>query len=964
MPSYIPSIYDFCLNDSSRKNKKVLVIGGGCGGLGAAWHLNRSEVDVTLYESGNYIGGHANTISVDGIDVDTGFMVYNSMNYPNLIGLFEELGVEGLATTMGFSVSMDDGNFEWCGDSLSGLMATPSNIYNLDFYVMMNDILRFNKCALSFLNLPTNHPSSNQTTGEFLSSNRFSKAFTKYYLIPMTGAIWSATTDAMLKFPALTLFTFLNNHLLLQLSGHLNWKTPKNRSSEYVQKICAELGDNRIHKNKTVVSVKRVLDVTSGEVHSIVTDSNGNESTFDIVVFACRPDQALSILGEDHATEDEKKYLKLFKFSTNETYVHCDTNLMPKSKSAWTSWNYMGKTKNSADGGNDETPVYVTYWLNKLQHLDHPRDIFVSLNPFNKPDLSKTYAVLDYAHPQYSTESIEGQRKIAKIQGQNGTYFCGAWMGYGFHEDGIRSGLEVACAISGEALPWVKKFGYQKMIPAPKMVLMEAQKISPFSAISTFFKKPMINVLQFLARHSILYFLKLGFSKGKLSLSLPNNTKYTFVGKSLKCQEVEEITVRVYKPNFWVRLALEADLGMAKSYIAGEWEIENTGPNSDGLTKFLLTLIDNMPNGKDRVSGGIDANKLITAWIGSTLNFIWFRLTMDNSIANSRSNIHAHYDLSNGLFQTFLDKEHMMYSCGLFETSLQYDKSNSSIPPKLICKGSLESAQTRKIDELLFRLEPLGPETTLLDIGFGWGGICIRAAEKYGCKVHGISLSIEQTALACEKVKAKGLEHLITFELMDYRLFAKTGKKFDRIVSCEMIEAVGHNHLNDFFDTVEKLLNTEGIFVMQAITMPDSRYPGYVNSADFANTIIFPGGCCPSLSALLNAMAAKSTLHLEQVSNINLHYVETLRQWRHRFNAAMPTILELGFDDAFIRLWNLYLCYCEAGFLAQAINLQMLTFSRPGNPNMIAKRSLEFNCNSYKKIGADIYGALMLDNGK
>ena len=210
--------------------------------------------------------------------------------------------------------------------------------------------------------------------------------------------------------------------------------------------------------------------------------------------------------------------------------------------------------------------------------------------------------------------------------------------------------------------------------------------------------------------------------------------------------------------------------------------------------------------------------------------------------------------------------------------------------------------------------------------------------------MHGITLSVEQKALAEMKVEERGLSHLITFELIDYRVFAKRcmseNKKFDRIVSCEMIEAVGHNHLNDFFATIESLLAQNGIFVMQAITMPDSRYPLYVKSADFINTIIFPGGCCPSLSALLSAMAAETTMHLESAININLHYAETLRRWSRKFNEALPRVLDLGFDDTFVRCWNLYFSYCEAGFETQILNLQILTFSRPGNSNMIHYRSI------------------------
>jgi cyclopropane-fatty-acyl-phospholipid synthase len=253
--------------------------------------------------------------------------------------------------------------------------------------------------------------------------------------------------------------------------------------------------------------------------------------------------------------------------------------------------------------------------------------------------------------------------------------------------------------------------------------------------------------------------------------------------------------------------------------------------------------------------------------------------------------------------------------------------------------GTLEEAQLRKIDELLRHLEPLDSSHTLLDIGFGWGGICLRAAEKYGCRVTGITLSTEQKALAEERVLARGLGHLIEFELVDYRVFTAQCKAqartFDRIVSCEMIEAVGHDHLGSFFSSVDTLLHHEGIFVMQAITMPECRYPTYIATADFIKTMIFPGGCCPSVQALLTAMASNSTLYLEECANFSLHYAETLRQWRHRFNQQLPKVAELGFDESFVRLWNYYFCYCEAGFHKQIINLQILTFSRPGNRNMI-----------------------------
>lgn len=220
--SYNPSVMNFPETVLGTR-KRVAVIGSGCAGLGAAWHFNRTGADVYIFESNSRVGGHANTITVDGVDVDTGFMVYNDLNYPNLVSLFEELGVEGESTNMGFSVSMDNGTFEWCGDSLKGLFATPSNLYNPQFYLMLRDIIRFNDLASKVLVSPSDDPSRSQSTGEFLNNNGFSAAFAQYYLVPMTAAIWSASTEGILSFPAITLFTFLDNHCLLQVAGHINW---------------------------------------------------------------------------------------------------------------------------------------------------------------------------------------------------------------------------------------------------------------------------------------------------------------------------------------------------------------------------------------------------------------------------------------------------------------------------------------------------------------------------------------------------------------------------------------------------------------------------------------------------------------------------------------------------------------------------------------------------------------------
>jgi cyclopropane-fatty-acyl-phospholipid synthase len=299
---------------------------------------------------------------------------------------------------------------------------------------------------------------------------------------------------------------------------------------------------------------------------------------------------------------------------------------------------------------------------------------------------------------------------------------------------------------------------------------------------------------------------------------------------------------------------------------------------------------------------------------------------MDNSeCGGSLKNIHAHYDLSNDLFTTFLVKETLVYSSAIYDAVRA-----PSTQTGLVFRGSLEEAQWRKLDTLLARAQ-LEPGQTMLDIGFGWGGLSLHAAKKYGCKVVGITLSVEQKSLAEKRVKKEGLENLITFEVCDYRTFAlhkENRGKFDRVLSCETTEAVGHEHLGEFFWAFEQLLLPNGILVIETITTPEMRYDTYPRCTDFINTIIFPGSCCPSLHALVDAAYQHSCLALEHVSNIGLHYARTLTEWRRRFNANEALVGQLGFDDVFMRVWNYYITYCEAGFHSQTENCLILAFAR------------------------------------
>lgn len=605
--------------------------------------------------------------------------------------------------------------------------------------------------------------------------------------------------------------------------------------------------------------------------------------------------------------------------------------------------------------------VYVTYYLNRLQNLKTKKDVFVSLNPHRPPKDSLTHHRVIMAHPQFTPTTIQAREQLLrKYQGYQGLWFCGAWDGYGFHEDGCRSGFAAATKLSGIALPWVNDESQMVLAP-PDLSMLRSRNRSGILGRVT--KLISYNLPITICRRFIFYFLKQAVQKGTLRLKFNDGSVVSF-GDGSPCGvgDHNPVTLRVFDDWFFVKTAMEYDLGLARSYMSGYFVVEPLSdpkayhpvmrpPNARdetslvlgdpvGLTRLFLLLIGNRDcpppkhiprkagKGHSYANALTNASGLLLAKIGSLLNFIRYKLTMDNSErGGSLKNIHAHYDLSNDLFRTFLDKETLMYS------SAVYDAVRAPSPLKgLLFRGTLEEAQWRKLDTLLARAQ-VQPGQTLLDIGFGWGGLSLHAARKYGCFVTGITLSVEQKALAQQRVRQAGLESLIHFEVVDYRTFARRKEnrgKFDRVLSCEMIEAVGHDYLGEFFWAVEQVLAPNGILVMEAITTPEQRYETYLRSTDFINTIIFPGSCCPSLHALVDAAYKQSCLTLEHIDNIGLHYAQTLAEWRRRFNASEAMVRKMAFDDVFLRCWNYYLTYCEAGFFSQTENCLILVFSRPG----------------------------------
>ena len=414
--------------------RRVAVIGSGIAGLASAWLLSRSH-DVTLFEAGSYLGGHTNTVdvSVDGqsFPVDTGFLVCNERTYPNLIPMFRHLGVELVASEMSFAVSMEQPALEWSGSNLATLFAQKRNLARPGFWRMIQDILRFNRETQG--DLPAGD------LGAYLDAHDYSREFRDWYLLPMAAAIWSCPTETMLAYPLHTFVRFCRNHGLLQIADRPQWLTVKGGGREYVKKLAATLSDVRMG-----CPVAAVLPAGPG---ALVRLADGSVEKFDDVVFACHSDQALALLGQ-HATRAERSILSAVQYQPNRAVLHTDAALLPRDSRVWSAWNYLAGT-----GESGKQPVSVSYLLNRLQPLPVKTPVVVTLNPVREPDPARVLADFDYAHPVFDVAAIDAQARLGEIQGKRGLWFCGAWTGFGFHEDGLRSALNVANAW-GEFAPW------------------------------------------------------------------------------------------------------------------------------------------------------------------------------------------------------------------------------------------------------------------------------------------------------------------------------------------------------------------------------------------------------------------------------------------------------------------------------------------------------------------------------
>lgn len=411
----------------------IAVVGSGIAGLSAAWLLSQQH-HVTVFEADNRIGGHCNTVDTGSGPVDTGFIVYNELTYPNLTALFQHLGVATKPSEMSFAVSLDDGRLEYSGANLLGLFAQRRNLARSRFWSMLRDLLRFYRSA----------PRDAATLGtvtldEYLDAGGYGAAFRNDHLYPMAAAIWSTPAAEIGNYPAVAFIRFCANHGLLRLTGRPIWRTVEGGSRAYLARLTRQFAD-RVAVGRGVRRVRRIPGAVD------IEDAQDRTERFDHAVIATHADQALRLLADPSRAECE--LLKAFTYNENLAVLHSDPLLMPRRRATWSSWNYMSRR------AGDTKRLSVTYWLNRLQSLPEAVPLFVTLNPDREPQPGRVIHSEIYHHPNFDVSAVMAQERLWSLQGVRNTWFCGAYFGAGFHEDGLQAGLAVAEALGGVRRPW------------------------------------------------------------------------------------------------------------------------------------------------------------------------------------------------------------------------------------------------------------------------------------------------------------------------------------------------------------------------------------------------------------------------------------------------------------------------------------------------------------------------------
>ena len=413
--------------------KKIAVIGSGIAGISASYFLS-SKYDVHLFEQNNYLGGHTRTVKVktdNNISIDTGFIVFNDKNYPDLIKFFDHLNVQTMNSDMSFAVSDINYNIEYGGKNLKSLFAQYKNIFNISYLKMIYEIYRFYKLCT---NLKLENINNNFTIEDFLNSNNFSSYLKKLHIYPLISSIWSTNQNDVKNFPLKLFLNFFNNHDLFNFKYRPQWKYVQGGSNSYIKKIL------NLKKFNYTLNTKINKIVRSDNYVKII--KNGEEFSFDYLVIATHADQALKLI--DNPTNDEKKILSEFEYTVNRAYLHSDRSIMPKNKKTWSSWNFIKNKK-------EDINFTLTYWMNNLQKLKTKKEYFVTINPDRIP--KTIHNEVSFTHPKFNLQTMKSQKKLKYLQGVNNTFFCGAYHGYGFHEDGIQSAAYIAKMLNVD-IPW------------------------------------------------------------------------------------------------------------------------------------------------------------------------------------------------------------------------------------------------------------------------------------------------------------------------------------------------------------------------------------------------------------------------------------------------------------------------------------------------------------------------------
>ncbi len=427
---------------TSKPRMKLAIVGSGISGLAVA-HTLKDHADITVFEAGDYFGGHTHTVDITlptpqgpvTHGVDTGFLVFNERTYPNLINLFAELGVETAPSDMSFSVkvpgALNGKTLEWSGTDLNSVFAQRGNLVNPRFWRMLADVMRFNALCTRIAK-EQREKELQQPLSDFLRTHQFSEPFRDWYFLPMLGCIWSCPTDQMLQFPVATMIRFCHNHGLIQVTNRPQWFSVVGGARNYVEKILAGVHDKRL--NTPVRLIER-----DAQGVRIITD--GHAERFDQVVIATHTDQALGMLREPNTYE--RSLLGAIRYQDNRAVLHTDASVLPANPKTWAAWNY----ERAASSERESSRVCLHYLLNRLQRIPFTQPVVVSLNPLHDIDPATIVGEYDYAHPVFDLAAIEAQKRLPLLQGQQHTWYAGAWTGYGFHEDGLKSGLQVGRAL-------------------------------------------------------------------------------------------------------------------------------------------------------------------------------------------------------------------------------------------------------------------------------------------------------------------------------------------------------------------------------------------------------------------------------------------------------------------------------------------------------------------------------------